>query len=674
MGNKKVVKARELLGFEPKELLDGLRTDLDILLEDDNIVRMPYKEIIILRYLMDLFKLYPSIKITSKYILSNYYTANMYTGNVIRNWMEVFNRDVIEEIVKPKQDRSLLEKCHMAMWEITNKIYNEVLDKTMSYVSSLSIEDLLEIQMDDKLLSAIRQVDEKQDITSISNCYTVLEDIIYNKEEIKDNFIVKGYKSNSINRNQAKQLLGPRGFVTEINNKIYKTPIVSSFTLGLKDIAEMSIESRSGAKALNVSHKAIQESEYFARELQLACMPIEKLIDGDCGTKKYMEWYMFPGDANKKPDIDNMEGIRFINPETGKEDILLKKHAPLVNGKKIKIRTALSCCLKEPNSICSACMGELAYSIPLNTNIGHYCVTEMTENISQKILSTKHLISSAIASAIVLNDTSAMFFTIKNGTTYHFKNIFDGKTKYNIIINQDDGFAIKDLAPHVNVYKFDPNRVAIIGSIIIEKISNKGNVELYPIAIQQGNRYGTLSHEFMEYIAANRYTMDELDRYVINMDKWDYKKPLFNIPEIEFDYLTLIGMIRQELKYMSTDELGIGCITTELLLQTLFSIINTKLDYNLALLAVIVYAFTIKDPINNDYSLARNVDDPLVGSLSTILSNRSLGGLYPWQEVIDNVLSATSFTPNKFDHPMDVFFAPQQVLNKKKEMENGNKN
>ena len=52
-------------------------------------------------------------------------------------------------------------------------------------------------------------------------------------------------------------------------------------------------------------------------------MPIEKVVDGDCGSKKYMDWHMFPGDNTRKPDINNMEGIRFINPEmTGKEDLV----------------------------------------------------------------------------------------------------------------------------------------------------------------------------------------------------------------------------------------------------------------------------------------------------------------------------------------------------------------
>ena len=43
----------------------------------------------------------------------------------------------------------------------------------------------------------------------------------------------------------------------------------------------------------------------------------------------------------------------------------------------------------------------------------------------------------------------------------------------------------------------------MLNTIILEKITPKGETELYPIQIKQGNRYGTLSHDFMEYISNN---------------------------------------------------------------------------------------------------------------------------------------------------------------------------
>ena len=97
----KVVNVRELLGFEPKELLEGLRTNLNVKFEDDVVTNIPYKELIIMRYLMEMFKVYPSLQITSKYNLSNFFHNNMYTGDVLHNWMEVLNKDIIECIVKP---------------------------------------------------------------------------------------------------------------------------------------------------------------------------------------------------------------------------------------------------------------------------------------------------------------------------------------------------------------------------------------------------------------------------------------------------------------------------------------------------------------------------------------------------------------------------------------------
>ena len=50
----KVVNVRELLGFEPKELLEGLRTNLNVKFEDNVVTNIPYKELIIMRYLMEM--------------------------------------------------------------------------------------------------------------------------------------------------------------------------------------------------------------------------------------------------------------------------------------------------------------------------------------------------------------------------------------------------------------------------------------------------------------------------------------------------------------------------------------------------------------------------------------------------------------------------------------------
>lgn len=662
-----VVEVRQLLQFNPKELLEGLKTDLNIEFEDGVIKTLPYKEIIILRYFMQLHSMYPEIKITSKYVLSNLYTNGLFTGKALSSWCEIFLEDFIVNVVKPKQNRDLLIPVYKELWNIFNTVYNEVIYSKNEYAGSLNIEDLLEIQMDDRLLQSMRDVSNKQTPESVDNTYKVLDDIIRNKEEIKNNQIVKGYISKSLNVNQVKQLLASRGYVTEIDNHIFKYPIASSYTLGMQTIYDMAIESRSGAKALFVSNKAIQTSEYFARELQLVTMIVEKLVDGDCGTTEYMDWYMDPGLNGKKADIDNMLGIEFINPETGKKDNLRLEHAPIVNGKRIKIRTALQCKHKDPRCVCTACFGDLSYAIPsTQTNIGQYCSTEMTEQASQGILSTKHLVNSASSADIALCKIGERFFTIKKGTMYAFKPTLASTIgEYKLVIDQESGFGIKDLNPSVDVNKLNPQRVSRIESIFIVHTDKNGNVEKWPITIKEGNKFGYFTLEFLDYIIKNSFTLDNMDNYTIDLKGWDVKHPIIAMPDIEYDFLTLVNQINSMFKHMETNTIGIGFETPESLLQKLFDKVNYKLNMNLAMLALIVYAFTVKDPDKGDFSLGRNVKNPKLAKLGAIIKNRSLGAAYGWEEVPNTVLSPRSFNGNNaVEHPMDVLFAPNEVISK----------
>lgn len=661
-----VIDVRELFKFQPKELLLGLKTDLNLLLEDNQAVKVNYKEIIILRYLLEIMKFFPNVKITSKYLLNHYKTNGFFTGKTLSSWIEVALQDIILLEVKPKQNRDLLVPVYRQLWETFNSLYNEVVFNNLEYADSLIIEDLLDVQMDERLIKAMHNVTKLQTPESVTKTYEILEDIINHKEEIRDNQIVKRCISKTVNMNQVKQLLGSRGYVTEIDNHIFKYPVASSFTLGMADIYDMAIESRAGAKALYVSNKAIQTSEYTARGLQLVTMIVERLVDGDCGSKEYMDWYVEPGNKDKKPDLPNLLGIRFLNPETNKEETITKEHKDLINGKTIKIRTPLSCKHSDPRAICTACFGDLAYSIPKNTNIGHFASTELTESTSQGILSQKHLVASASSGSITLDAIASKFFIIKKGNTYHIRpDLFKKDESFKLIIDQESGFGIKDLNPNIVINKLNPQRVTRINDIFISHTDKNGKEMIYPIQIKVGNKYGFFTYEFLEYIIKSSIKIDNMDRYVIDLKDWNIKLPIISMPDVEFDFLTLVKQLVELFRHTKSDYTGVSDETPEYILQKLFDLVNKKIDTNIALLAVIVYAFTANDPENGDYSLARHSKEKKMVKLDTLIQNRSLGAGYAWESVNTSIVSPRSYRgQNAVEHPMDAFIAPNEVLNK----------
>ena len=100
------------------------------------------------------------------------------------------------------------------------------------------------------------------------------------------------------------------------------------------------------------------------------------------------------------------------------------------------------------------------------------------------------------------------------------------------------------------------------------------------------------THALLQYIINYKYTIDKDGKYVIDITKFNYKQPIITIPEAQDSMLDLSDKYKSVLKSKQSTYKS-AKVTPELLLDTVFNILNQKLSVNLALLEVIVYAFTI---------------------------------------------------------------------------------
>lgn len=669
MAKQTGVHVREFLKIDQSELREGLKTDLNVIYEDGVVIPMTYKEIIVQRYMLDIFKVIDKNKkfkvpIRSGFCISNFYTNGILTSKTLNKCFETILSDVIELVVKPSNSRDCLPGIYEKMYDVFNDIYNDLLYNILEYSNSINIHDFLEIQFEDELLKSMSDVVKKKTPESVTHTYDVLDKIIRGNEKLKkDNIIARGYISGSVNANQVKQLLASRGYVTELNSSIFSIPVASSFTLGMQDIYDLGIESRAGAKALYLSNKAVQDSEYFARELQLITMIVERLVDGDCGNHDYMDWYVRDSKNGGKSDLPNLIGKYYFNPKTGQEDVITEKDKHL-EGTTIKLRVAINCKLKDDRAVCSKCFGDLYHAIHKHTNIGHFCSTEMTEKLTQSILSTKHLSGTASGNTVKLDDVKKNIFTIKSNNYYFKPNVIKKGFDVKLLIDMDSAFGLKDLNPTVDVHKLNPTRISKVAAIILQITNNKtGEIELLNMEIKDNNKYGILTYSFLNYALKVGYTLDDYDRYVIDMNAWDYNNPFIVMPEFEYNFLNLARNIKSLLRNIKVIK-GVGSTETpESLLQQLFDLVNFKLDVNIAMLDVIIYAMTVRSIKHDDFNLGRNSNDRQLMKSLEIITNRSLGAGYAWQDVVNNILSPKSYYGhNAIDHPLDIMIKPNEVM------------
>jgi len=647
------VTARRLMDFSPDDFNNRLKSSLIVVYDDDVEVRHTSRELTVNRYMYTLLELFPDMRILSKYSIHNYYVAGCYVANTINKAMEAILADIVAKYVNVHHDRKLLEPVYERMYLIMEDIYNNVIYNHLEYVSSLCIKDFLQIQMVPRLIAAIDNVRVKRDLESVNNTYDVLDDVIHNEPGLENNPIAKGYISGTISANQVKQLLGSRGFVTEIDSTIFKYPIASSFVLGLSDMYEIAAESRSGAKALYLSNRAIRISEYFAREMQLTTMGVEALVDGDCGNKEFLEWTV------SEDDFKNLIGKRYF--EDGVEYIITKDSRDII-GKTINIRTLLRCKLSNKRHICTACFGELSNNVPLHSNIGHISITVLSADISQKILSTKHITTSASTDTIKCIGAMKDYFVAKNNDPrgiYAFRanSISRKRSTYRLHIPQDQGYGIKDITPTTDVRKLNLARITKLRYIYLS-IEDPTGTNTIPLEIGTNTRPGFLSADFLEYVKVHGYDLDAADRITIELSDWAPGVPVIGLPQVEFSYIDLAKAIKNDFKGMRQD---VG--TPEAFLHRIFDLVNAKLNINLALLEVIVYGSLARDVNNSNFDMGRNSDTASPTKMMNTITKRSVGGAYAWEFVKTTLLAPSSYYGNNaVDHPLDVMLDSNATL------------
>ena len=647
----KVVPVRRLLAFQPQDFIYRLKSTITVKYDDGTEVRHTPNELVVNRYVLSVLEEFPTLPIKHTYSVTEHYVAGHYVASTINQAFSCMLEDIVDTFEGHNWNRGVLTSVYAKMLNILEAVYNNVVCDNLEHISSLRITDFLDIQLQPELMDAIQQVKVKRDLASVEHTYDVLDTVIRTTPELAGNPVAKGYIAGTIASNQVKQLLASRGFVTEIDGGIFKYPIANGFVLGLENMYDMAVESRSGAKALYLSSRTIALAEYFAREMQLVTMAITNLVDGDCGNTDTLEWCV------TEKDLKNLIGKHYIyGVESG---YLTMQHTHLI-GKVVQIRNLSRCKLDNYSHVCTACFGKLSSNVHLHTGLGHWALTVLTAIISQLILSTKHVTKSAGSDSVVLDNAAKEYFIIKNKDTYVFRanSITKKRYKYAIHINQEQGCGVPGIATSADIYKLNLDRVSDITNLVLSKTDQDGKAEYTPMIINQGSRNGRFSYEFLGHIRKTGYELDAYDRITISLEDWGTGVPFITLPQVEFSYMDLANAIKNEFKYMRADP---G--TPEAFLHKIYNIVNSKLSINLALLEVIVLAFVCKDPDNGDFRPGRCCPNAKPAKIGSILTTRSVGGAYAWERCAKTLISPSVYYGNNaVDHPLDALLDPVGTL------------
>lgn len=665
-----IYKARELLYLSPSMIETTLPKEFQIEYDNGVVANSTNRELIYTIFFWEFHRQYPNTP-----LMYQHHVAQVLNGKLLG--MDTHSKlltNISKSVYETYQLNTplLMEPIQKLVYQVTNSIHNEISSYAEADVLSIDVLDFIEVCEYPEIKQAVDSVEPTYD--SIDQLYRKVRKVLDTDPALSHNNLAQAVRSGLVNANQVNQCIAVRGFLTEVDGTIMPTPVMTNFVKGMYDPYELLAESRSGAKSLYLSDGALQDAEYFARRLQLLCMTIEKIDYVDCGTSNYLSWYVKSPSINERGnviypgDLSFMVGKYYLDESSGQLKTIDGSEAHL-NGQTIKLRSSIFCQHHDKHKVCEVCFGQLAKNISRFVNVGHICSATMTQQTSQSVLSIKHLDQSSSGSKILMNELLSKFFSLTTeGNALVLKDIFKDK-HLKMRVSSEEAHGLTDV---LNSEKFDnllPHRLSNID--MVELSFTEGDKETsIPVYINQSGRSANFTMDFLKYIKFNRWQTDASDNFVFSFTAWDYSLPIMCIPDVEYSFSEhssqIAKIIESNMKNITNRANAHTPVAT---LQELFTLVNGKLNVNLAALEVIIYATMTVSKDNSD--LARHHQQPILGIAEQIIKTRSLGAAYAYEDIYLTMTDPRSFFPDdRPDSVMDVFVTPREAVESYRAREN----
>ncbi|WRM43495.1 hypothetical protein [Staphylococcus phage LY01] len=258
---------------------------------------------------------------------------------------------------------------------------------------SISLYDIMRLANEDKEVEKLINFNKEDIDPSLNyqqiinevqkpNMHKLIERIKSDKENDYKTFLHSG---TGINKIQLNEVLSFVGYKPDIRGDVVTDIIDTSFMRGLKDTTQFAIDAESSLNALMNSKNKVRESGYLNRKITLLTSDLKLSENEDCGSKHFVYVNM---DSQDKLDRFN---DRFYYDDKDQElKLINSKEDTHLIGQIVPLRSPITCAESE-GKICQTCYGKRLYDINRNLSVGILATLRLTEPMTQKLLSTKHL-------------------------------------------------------------------------------------------------------------------------------------------------------------------------------------------------------------------------------------------------------------------------------------------
>lgn len=667
------LSARKLLKAKPVELLKNLHGKYELEFDSGDRAEVKGFDIVVSRYCWEFFNKFPALNIDKSHLITSHMkTDKAFTSGAFRNLMSKIMVEVFDHY--SEFDNEVMYQLQKEVWStymnINEEFYNDILVNGGRYKLTLNIEDILGVMFHPEVLAIKEKYPVNQETVTdpnyIFNIYKRKQKVIESPEFEQNNISIMA-RSGVIKIPQLMQCVGPRGSVTDINSEIFPEPIPVGYMDGFNKIHDALIESRTAAMSLNNQSDPLRFTEYFSRRVQFLGMQLKNLHFADCGSTFYLEYQVRDHRQGYViSDLEFLEGMNYLVEEesTPSNPVYrpVKRTDTHLIGKRLKIRNVIGCQHPDPIGCCSVCFGEASRSIPKYRNLGHFCVILFTQIISQLVLSTKHHTSSAVGSAITLQEDAAQYFVsmlngVGLGMREEVKHQFES---IKLVISEEAIEGLTDIDGIDDVALLSPSKTSAINRIKVVTTDKAGNVQEDILDVVPYSDVGFLTMHMLKFMKEVGWTHSNDGFVEIDLMEFDSELPIIEITPRQanmFQYAKglekIIKSSVKEIKKRAT------ATTPESFLIELSDAVNQRLGINLSILQVIAYTILAVDVEGKDYSLPKPHTRHAVGTMDTLLQGRSISAALAYEKQGRTLSSPNSFKYiNRPPSPFDEMFVP----------------
>lgn len=660
------IPARSIVNLSLEDVWDTL-TGTFTLIFDDGEMEVNDKTTIYSRYAWEFHRKYPGAPIKMSHHLKKLLGGKRVSPNTHLSLIKAVLWDVYDHHILSLPDENQRRELRFEMakmaYEVTNLLYNDMSYRLEEYVISLDVTDFIKVLQTPEMIEMESKLVPTEE--SIANAYSVISKTLRDRPEMLETPISKMIRSGLISEKQLHQCLGPRGYLTDTDSQIFHHPILSGYIHGIRSIHDNMIESRSASKSMEFAKEPLQTAEYFSRRLQFVSQAVENLHHEDCGSTKYLTWYVRgeeirDGEVVYEGDLKQIVGKNYMDDD-GVLKTIRGSDTHLI-GKRINMRSVFYCFHPDPSGVCQTCFGKLSDSIPDNTNLGQLCATYVTQQSSQAVLSVKHLDGTASVDPVLLTEEDQKFLQVTGGgNSYKLSDRLKGN-KISLIVRPAEVKNLTDILEIDDVQKLPVSRVTEI-KVISVKVETDKLIYEQEIEVNEKRRLSSFTHDMLRYIREKKWGYDEYGNVIIDMAEWDFEKSILTLPLRTFNMSDHSREIAALIESCVEDTEKRDSFTSPAsLLVDLFTLVNEKLNVNLAILEVVLYAAMIVSAEENDYALPKPWGKQGMGVMRLTMDYRNLAPRMAYErhgEIITN--PATYLLPNRFEHIFDGLIMPREV-------------